>query len=55
MIPGDFFGIRTLLPNEEIMKRYVKDPEDKKKILIKRTVTKKISQGTHNGRDPIFH
>ena len=55
LVPGDFFGIRTLIPNDEIHKRYKPDPEDKKRVALKRTVTKKATLGNyHYFKDPIF-
>jgi hypothetical protein len=42
LVPGDTFGMRTLLPQEEIEKRVQVDPEDAKKVAL----TRMISKGT---------
>lgn len=41
MVPGDYFGMRTLLPNDELAKRVSLDKEDMKKGSVLSLISRK--------------
>ena len=60
LVPGDTFGMRTLLPTEELMKRIEIDPEDKKKgqimsVFSRRSTIRKMLNNFKKTDGPSFN
>ncbi|CDW79852.1 tpr repeat-containing protein [Stylonychia lemnae] len=60
LVPGDTFGMRTLLPNEEIVKRIQIDPEDKKRgqimsVFSRRSTIRKMLNNFKKNEGPQFN
>ena len=59
-MPGDTFGVRTLLPEDEMLKRIEPDYEDLKKAslptnLTRKTTLKQLVSNFKKSTGPVFY